>query len=282
MEKFLPSGSTSWASHGVVRVERRATGTGFSEEKRSGKNAWWRRSILLLLMTSVVLNGCTSKITIRDTLESAREKTVIGWVPLDGGAVRWISDISRSLETGILKIRLEREEVPLFRVKDAILRRETMIEPYEGPHQTDEEKRSSRDIFFTVGLFLMPIVVVALPVIGVLILTRGMPNSYYGPPTTTTAFVELPEGIAVGRSSLREWRGLGAVVVFLTTKGCLGSRLLTGEEGALTIDLVPWCRASKEEGTDPGLLLRADLTDASEFRFPISEAERDRILEVKR
>jgi hypothetical protein len=44
----------------------------------------WRFGVALLAMASVFLSGCVSKEVVHDSLLSAREKTVEGWVPLEG------------------------------------------------------------------------------------------------------------------------------------------------------------------------------------------------------
>src|SRR5262245_42513457 len=227
------------------------------------------RVVVVLSVLSVFWSGCASRVEVRDTLESAREKTVVKWIA-EGGAVRWATDLEGAFRTGVLQMRLERAEIPVYRVKDAVVRRETIIRPYEGPHQTEEEKRQGRDLLQVFGLILIPLMIAALPVIGVLMMTGNMPESHYGAPSSTITMVDLPEGEIRGGPASITWRGIPSVAVQTDNPA---ARFVTDPEGNLRIDLIPWCRDS-----DLSFILKADLAGVPENAVHLSSDDVSRIL----
>jgi hypothetical protein len=224
------------------------------------------RAVLVLSTLSVFWSGCTSKIEVHETLEWAREKTIVGWVPVERGAIRWVPDLEGALKTGVLQVRLEREEIPVFRVKDAVVRRETITRAYQPPYRTPEENQ------WIAGLMplLFPLAVVGC----ILLLCHGLPDRYYGPGISETIRVEVDEGEFAGGPESKAWRGIPSVAVHTDPAR---ERYVTDPEGGLRINLVPWLR----EG-DFQFVLKAVLEGAPEHAVRISTHDVSQILREKK
>jgi hypothetical protein len=155
-----------------------------------------------------------------------------------------VTSLEVGVDTATLVIRLEREEIPVFWVKDAVVKRETVTRAYQG--SPDSNKQLGRDLIQVFFWIILPMAVVALPVILVLMLSGGMPDSHYGPPVLATTLVKLREGPVSGDASTRAWRGIPLAAVTSTPEKGASTEHRADSEGLLRIDRFPVAEPSRE------------------------------------
>ena len=183
-------------------------------------------AILLLSFGVFGILGC-SQVLIRESLESAEEKTIVRWEPNPGSDLRVEGDLGEGLESGRMDIRVLQEESPVYQVKNAVVTRETTTCTLRLPE------------FLPGDAFLWPVTLpTALVVYGGMAII-GFPESCY----LSTTKVETAEGSRAevhGRET--RWAPAPGVLLRCRINGREAFTIRSDSEGTVGVDLVAIAR----------------------------------------
>jgi hypothetical protein len=193
-------------------------------------------------------------VSVREYVDSAEELHFVRWIPVELGILRFSVDPDEAIRTGKLLILAERQVVPLYSFRDAVVVRETSTWPFHAP---EGEAEKGKTILNILGVFAMPLLAIGFVVV-VYYLCFGFPDKYYDGRIVKTTLQSRREGELPGKPSEARWRGIPDLDIDCLTDGAAPLRLRTDADGEVTLDLASLARSSSPRDAGVTLILRGD------------------------